>query len=122
MKIALSEEKKSTQKIRVGIVGLGRAGKRIHYTALKNNSSFVVTAVADPDESRADEIKSETGCLVFHSIEDLLGSKSCDLVVIATPSQCHFDDAVAVLRSGISCFLEKPMASTYEEAKELVEI
>lgn len=110
------------QTIRVGIAGLGRSGKLMHYAALKNNPAYKIAAVADPDDTRTREIAEETGCLSFNSVEAMAESGACDLIVVATPSSAHFEDASTVLGSGISCIVEKPMAASFEEAQSLVRL
>jgi predicted dehydrogenase len=117
-----NEETEIAAPIRVGLVGLGRAGVGIHYPAFKEHGDFRIAAIADRDPARMAQIQSETGCLTYSSIEELAASGSCDLVVIATPSHLHYQDALTVLNAGISCVLEKPMAPDFEEAETLVEL
>lgn len=107
--------------VKVGLVGLGRAGQGIHYPAFRNHPDFVITAVHDPDGARMAQLQGDTGCRTFTSIEELVGSGSCQLVVIATPSHFHFRDAMTVLEGGLACVLEKPMATEWEEAQTLVD-
>jgi len=106
--------------IRVGVVGLGRAGVQIHIEALRKHSDFYVTAVADPLESRRKEQATLLGASAFASLDELVTSALCDVVVIATPSRDHYSDACKVLEAGIHCVLEKPMATNAREARELV--
>jgi len=107
--------------IRVGIVGLGRAGIPLHLEPLRSLPQFEITAVCDPLPGKARSVAETAGrnARAFATLAELLASGCCDLVVIATPSQQHYREAKAVLDAGVDCILEKPMAGTGAEAREL---
>ena len=53
---------------------------------------------------------------------EVINSPDIDVVVIATPSSSHFDLTKQALNAGKHCFVTKPLATTPEEALELVEL
>src|SRR5688572_20447779 len=61
------------------------------------------------------EVQTET------SFEKLLGDKSIDAIIIATPVRFHYKMAKAALEAGKHTFIEKPMASASAEGEELNE-
>jgi len=107
---------------RIGIVGLGRAGWDIHLKQLKDNPHFRIVSVVDPDPVRAEEAIRTFACRAHSSIQELVDARGVDLVIVATPSFSHAQDATVILQAGLDCVLEKPMATSYQEAAKLVEI
>lgn len=108
------------QPIRVGILGLGRAGWDIHARQLKNRKAFAVTAVADPLPERRAEAARELGCRTFADPRALLAAGGTDLVVVATRSVDHAAHAVAALARGNHVVCEKPMAMSVAEADRMI--
>ncbi len=110
------------QKIfRVGIAGLGRAGWRQHFQPLLHRPGFRITGVVDPMAERTSEaVAAAVGCVAFPSLDAMLQGSAPDLVVIATPSCSHFEEAGKVLAQGVHCILEKPMTVHAWEATRLL--
>lgn len=112
----------SQHPIKVGIIGLGRAGWSIHIDSIKEDHRFVITAVADPDLERLSEAEAQFACASFSSAASLAMEGDVEVVVVATPSLQHASDATAVLKAGHHCILEKPMAANYQNAIALAEL
>ena len=110
--------------IKLGIVGLGRAGRGMHLSELsdKLGSMFRIVAACDIEEDRRQQIQNEFGCKVYSKIEDMVKDKDIEVIDIATRSNDHYTHAKTALDAGMTVFLEKPISETYEEAKQLVEI
>jgi len=107
--------------IPVAILGLGRAGWKNHTRYLREDRRYHIVAVADPMEERRHEAVEALGCQAYATREALLHEGAAEVVVVATPNRCHQEDALAVLRSGRHCVLEKPMATSYADAVHLRE-
>ena len=106
--------------IRLGIVGLGRAGVAMHLAELKGREDkFQVVAVCDLCAERREAVAREYGCKAYARIEDLLSDPNVEMADIATRSIDHFDHAVLALKSGKDVFHEKPITVTYAQAKKL---
>ncbi len=105
--------------LRVGVLGLGRSGWAIHLRALAKQSRLVAVAAVDPLPERREEAAKEFGLTTYSTLAEMLAKESLDIVVVASPSFCHFEDALAVLRAGCHCILEKPMAPALADAQML---
>ncbi len=106
---------------RIGIVGTGNMG-RIHARVLSGQRALV--AVADTDVRRAQEVADRYDVKAFNSVEKMLDETALDGVVIATPTKTHAQIATAIAENydvkGL--LIEKPLASTIEDAKKLADV
>ncbi|KQO82417.1 oxidoreductase [Frigoribacterium sp. Leaf263] len=108
------------EPIRVGIVGFGLAGRVFHGALLADDPEYRVEAVVTRDDDRAaDARRRHPGAAVVPSSADL-ASMGLDLVVVATPNATHADVAVEALRAGSAVVVDKPVATTAREARELI--
>lgn len=107
--------------VRVGIVGLGRAGLKAHVAELAEYADrFVVTAGFDPIAERVAELTAATGAVGCDSVDELVEHPDVDLVDVANRSVDHAATARRALEAGKLVLVEKPLAVTYDDAKELV--
>ncbi|MBE6644940.1 MAG: Gfo/Idh/MocA family oxidoreductase [Ruminococcaceae bacterium] len=111
------------KRIRLGIVGLGRAGRTMHMSELKGKEDMIkVVAVCDIEEDRRNAFAEEFGAKTYYKIEDMVGDPDIDVIDIATRSCDHFIHAKTALEAGKIVFLEKPITMTYEQARELMDV
>jgi predicted dehydrogenase len=110
-----------TRPIRVGIVGLGRAGFGMHCRELEGKEDrFRIVAGCDVHKPWLNRMaKAYPDCTLYTRIEDLLADPQVDLVTIATLSVDHHKHVSMALKAGKHVFDEKPMCVTYAEAKRL---
>ncbi len=107
--------------IRLGLVGIGRAGNGMHRAELASRSDkFVFAAVCDEIEERAAKMAEECGCKAYTKIEDLIADPDVEVVDIATRSVDHYKHAKMALLAGKTVFLEKPFCMNTAQAEELV--
>jgi predicted dehydrogenase len=111
-------------KIKIGLVGIGRAGWGMHCKALEARSDkFEIVACCDIDESRLKKMQERFPTVTCYStIEDLVADEAIDLVDIATPSTLHADHAITALKAGKTVFLEKPIATSLADAKRIIAV
>lgn len=104
--------------IRVGIVGLGRAGLEMHIPELLQYPElFTVMALCDPIKERRDlAIERLPGCRTYRRFEDLLDDPDVELVDIATRSDDHARHILAALKSGKWVNVERPFCCDPDEA------
>lgn len=100
--------------LKIGVLGAGHLGK-IHINLLKEISAFELVGFYDPDQSKADQIKDVT---YFSSMDELM--ELCDVIDIVTPTVNHYECAVKALRNSKHIFIEKPLANTIQEAKDMI--
>jgi predicted dehydrogenase len=106
--------------IRVGIIGLGRSGWKLHGVGLSKLSNYKIAAVADPEAARREEAVAEFGCVAYATPAELMADSNVELVVIATPSHTHGPLSIAALEAGKHVVVEKPMATSVLEADEMI--
>lgn len=107
--------------IRVGFIGLGGMGmyqaKSFHAV-----TSCQVAGGADPSpEMQARFAQTYPGALVFASYEELLAHPDIDAVVVAVPTGYHQQVAAAALAARKPILLEKPMARTVAQCRQLID-
>ncbi|MBR4073602.1 MAG: Gfo/Idh/MocA family oxidoreductase [Clostridia bacterium] len=106
--------------IKIGLVGLGRAGWGMHLEEIKNKTDkFQVVAVCDILPERNDKAVERLGCKAYSSIEELIADEEVEIVDIATRTVDHYNHAKMALKAGKSVLLEKPVCMSYSQAKEL---
>ncbi len=106
------------EPIRVGLVGLGRAGWGMHCPELeKYPELFQIIAVCDPLKDRRDLVTAKyPGCRAYRRYEDLLLDGDIELVDIATRTEDHVEHALKALKTGRWVNLEKPISTDYDQA------
>ena len=112
--------------LRVGICGIGQMGMR-HLAALVRREDVAVRAVADPSSAalaRALDLVAGTGGsaipAAYADAEDLLASDELDCVILATPSRLHARHCLAATTTGVAILVEKPIATSVEDAQAVV--
>ncbi|MGB6554883.1 MAG: Gfo/Idh/MocA family oxidoreductase, partial [Candidatus Binataceae bacterium] len=103
-------------ELRAAVIGAGRLGT-LHARKYAAQEGVRVAAIVDIDRAAAEKLAAETGAIALTDFRDLGGR--VDLITVATPGSTHFEIASAMLRAGIDVLLEKPMATTLDEAFEL---
>ena len=103
--------------LKVGVLGAGHLGK-IHLRLLNQSEKYELVGFFDPFEENATKVAAEFGYKKFDSIESLIAE--VDVVDIVTPTIQHFECAKMVIEAGKHIFIEKPIATTVEEAEEIV--
>ena len=108
-----------TQSLRAGIVGAGVfGGYHASKYAAFNGVEFL--GVFDPVADHAQALCGERGGKPFASLSDLI--EACDIITVASPAVFHHDAARRALIAGKAVLVEKPLAATSAEARELVSL
>jgi UDP-N-acetylglucosamine 3-dehydrogenase len=109
----------SAAPIRIAIIGAGIAGQR-HGEAFARHPAAVVAAVADIDAHKSREVARRWGARCFTDYREML-SIGVDAVVICLPHALHLACAKEAARAGAHILMEKPLATTLEDARAIVE-
>lgn len=108
------------EAIRVGIIGLGRAGRGMHCRELAaRGDMFKIVAACDIEPDRVEEMVKAHSCAGYADIDSFLADESMELVSIATRSPDHVTHALQALASGKMVFIEKPVAIDLDGAEKL---
>ena len=107
-----------TGKLRIGVVGVGVMGSN-HARVLSDMAGVELVGVADPDSSQRDFVSDALNCAASKDVDALL-ERGVDAVIIAAPTHLHHDIALKCISQGIHVLVEKPIASTVEESRDIV--
>jgi phosphoglycerate dehydrogenase-like enzyme/predicted dehydrogenase len=119
-------ETSSARPVRVLVIGAGPASDWLHLPLLagaRNRGEIVLVLVCDIERARAAAARHKFGFL-----EDsgdavaALERTDIDAVYIFGSAQLHYEYGMRALRSGKHLFVEKPVAPTYAQARELAEV
>src|ERR1044071_5618771 len=109
-----------TQQVaRVCVAGCGHWGKNL----VRNFHQLgKLAGVCDVDPARAQALAGQyAGTQVYQTFDEVLGDRSVNAVVIATPAEQHASMTIAALNAGKDVFVEKPLALYPEHGKAMVD-
>ncbi len=106
-----------TGPLRVGVVGVGYLG-RFHALIYGRMPGVQLLGVVDRDPERARSVAAEAGCPAYETWDPLLDR--VDAVSLVVPTSLHLEVARPFLERGIPTLLEKPIAATREQGREIV--
>ena len=108
------------QPINVGLIGFGFAGRTFHAPVIRAVAGLRLATILQRKGN--DAANRYPDVRIARTTEELLASDSIHLVVIATPNPSHFDLARQCLLAGRHVVIDKPFATTYADAAELVSL
>lgn len=105
-------------KYGVGIIGAGWVAGE-HIKAFQSHPEAEVVAIASRDAGRAAACAQAQGvtCAAYGDYEQLIARDDVQVVVVASPPDCHAAQAIAAAQAGKHILLEKAMTTTIEDAK-----
>ena len=104
-------------KKRIAVIGVGYLGK-FHAEKFANMDNIELTAIVDTNKNAVDALAQKLGTKAVYDYRELAGM--VDAVSIVVPTFLHFEVAGFFLTHGVDVMLEKPIASTLEEADGLI--
>jgi len=105
--------------LKIGILGAGHLGK-IHIKCIQEIKEYDLIGFFDPDNEISRKIEEEFHLKRYESVDELIDS--VEVVDIVTPTISHFECASKSLRKFRHVFIEKPIVTSLDEAKELIKI
>lgn len=106
--------------IRWGIIGCGNVVETKNgvptYTADHSELAGVWNRTAEKAQAWVD---AQGHGKVYETVEELLADPLIDIVYVATTPNCHKEQAIAVARANKHCYLEKPIALSWEDAQAI---
>ncbi len=103
---------------RLAIIGAGVMGAN-HGRVARSMPEFTVTAICDPDPDRAAAVAAALDTAATSDLDEAI--RDADAVVLATPSETHAELGLRILKAGRDLLVEKPIATTLDDAQRLVE-
>jgi predicted dehydrogenase len=105
--------------LKVGVFGVGHLGK-FHLNNWKEIEDVEIVGFYDPSDENAAFAANEYQLKKYTNINKLLDA--CDAVDIVAPTTCHYSLCKAAILKSKHVFVEKPLANTLEEARELLKL
>lgn len=123
--LSYSLEGQLAETVRYGLVGVGMMGvEHIHNLAVTPGA--VVTAIADPVERSLGPAREALGpkadlVTAFETGAELARSGLVDCVIVSSPNNTHREVLEPMFDAGLPILCEKPLATTLEDARWIVE-
>ena len=106
--------------VNVGLVGFGLAGRVFHAPVISCVPGMHLSGIL---QRRGDEAGTQfPDSHQVRSLPELLALPDLHLIVIATPNSSHFEIAKTCLERGLHVVIDKPFATTSQEARDLIEV
>ncbi|WP_166354582.1 Gfo/Idh/MocA family protein [Phytoactinopolyspora limicola] len=112
------------EPVRVAFVGAGHRGRAYSPWVREHPERARITAVAEPRTHQRSIVAADSGAAEFSDWRELLaaenGRRLADAVVITTQDRHHVEPALAFIEAGYHVLLEKPVAPTEAECREVL--
>lgn len=105
--------------LKIGVLGAGHLGK-IHIKCIQESKVLKLVGFYDPDSTLAGQVEKEYNTTCFPDITSLIAAS--DIVDIVTPTISHFECASQALKGFKHVFIEKPVVTTPDEARQLISL
>ena len=109
------------KQVRYGIIGCGAIAQRRHIPECIANPDSKLVALADPVKERVEELAKQYGAKGYTDHKEMLKDPNVDAVVVAGPNSMHASQSIEALNAGKHVLCEKPMATSREDAKAMLE-
>jgi predicted dehydrogenase len=106
-------------KTRIAVAGAGYIGQA-HIDVALRSPTVSLCAIVDPSPA-AVQIAARAGVPLYLNLDELLAVERPDGVVLATPNTLHVQHALQCINAGLPTLLEKPIASTVDQAQVIVD-
>jgi myo-inositol 2-dehydrogenase/D-chiro-inositol 1-dehydrogenase len=106
--------------LNIGILGCGRIGQ-VHANTIARMNDVQLTAVADPSREAAELVAKQAKALIMDPTT-IVTSANVDAVIIATPTDTHFDLIHAAAKAGKAIFCEKPVDLSSKRIRKCINV
>ncbi|WP_291329247.1 Gfo/Idh/MocA family oxidoreductase [Desulfovibrio sp. UCD-KL4C] len=105
--------------MKVAVIGTGSMGQN-HVRLYSDIAGCELVGIADPNEEQTVRLCSLYGGRAYSDYKELIEKEKPDAVTIALPTKLHMQATMDCLDAGIHVLVEKPIAKTVEEAREMI--
>lgn len=112
-------KRRKVRPIRTAVIGVGQMG-RYHVAVFAELANVELVGIVDVDPDKAQDLAKTYNTVGLTDYRALVGE--VDVVSIAVPTALHYAIASEFLDAGVHVLIEKPIAPTLTEAKELFEL
>jgi UDP-N-acetylglucosamine 3-dehydrogenase len=107
--------------LKAAVIGVGSMGRH-HARVYREMESVQLVAVVDPNATQAAKIAGLYGVPYYLDYHQMIDEQQPDLVSLAVPTHLHAPIGLELIAKGIHILIEKPIASTVEEAEALLDM
>ncbi len=104
--------------LRIAVIGAGRIGK-VHAATVAAHPQAQLVLVCDPFIDAAKALAEPLGARASADANEAFTAEDVDAVVIGSPTPLHAEHVLAAARAGKAALVEKPVAASVEQAREL---
>jgi myo-inositol 2-dehydrogenase/D-chiro-inositol 1-dehydrogenase len=118
---AVNKQQDIMRKLKVGVVGIGRMGRKHAINILQHVPKATLLCVCSPTESDliwAAEHLAPQGVRVVPTFEEMVETPGLEAVIIASATPSHGEQSMAALKRGIHVLCEKPLCKDYDEVNQ----
>src|SRR5919202_3035577 len=105
--------------LKVGVFGTGHLGK-FHLNNWKEITDVELVGFYEPNDATAEAVSQQYNIQRYLNEEGLI--EACDAIDVVAPTNFHFAICEKAIKKGKHVFVEKPLANTMQEAKQLVKL
>jgi predicted dehydrogenase len=105
--------------IEIGLIGFGLAGRAFHAPVIRAVPGLHLAAILQRSGNEA--VENYPDVRIVRDLDELLALQEIQLIVIATPNDTHYPIARQCLAAGRDVVVDKPFATSLEEARLLVQ-
>ena len=109
--------------IQWGFIGCGSVTEKKSGPAFSKVDGSQVVAVMRRDADKAKDYAQRHNIPTWYTnADELINDPDVNAIYVATPPASHAEYAIAVMRAGKPVYVEKPMATTYEECRQMIQV
>ncbi len=114
-----------TRPLSIAVIGAGNRARKYLQYIIANPHEARLAAIADPNHLRCEHFARQAGAdtsICFNSMEEMIAANiKIDAVIIASPDALHYSQTLEAINHGYHVLLEKPIAQTAKECRDILE-
>lgn len=103
-----------------GIVGAGMIS-HFHARAIAQIKNAHLTGIYNAHYEKAKNFAENHNCTAYSTLDEMLANPEIDIVSICTPSGIHLEPAIASIKAGKHCLIEKPLEITVGRCNAIID-
>lgn len=107
-------------RLSLGVIGAGLMGS-LHARAIAETPYATISAVADSDLGRAEDLARRHGAAAYADHRQMLDAERLHAVVVCTPETLHRDPVIDAAVRGYGVLVEKPLATSLQDADAMID-